>query len=292
MIEHTFDGIYPALITPFNTTGAIDELALIDLTRWHIDQGVAGFYVGGSTGESLLLTSEERKRVLEIVAYEAQGKADVIAHIGSFSTRQAVELAQHASDVGVRAVSSVPPFYYKHTLSELAAYYADIASESGLPIILYNVPALSGIAFKSGELSDLFADPNIIGVKHTSYDMYQMERLISGYPDKTVFGGHDELFLSALAIGARGSIGSTFNFMPGLFRSLREAFDNRRLEEAALLQKRVNNIIDVLLEVGVFPGVKAALQWLGRPCGECRKPFQPLTAAERRKLSSVLENNL
>jgi N-acetylneuraminate lyase len=284
-----FQGIYPALVTPFNSEGKINENALCKLVEWNLQKGVSGFYVGGSTGESFLLSMEERKRLLEIVIGTVGGRVDIIANIGAFSTEQGIELARHADRLGVSAISSVPPFYFKFTVDEYYAYYCDILREVSIPMIIYNIPAMSGITFSSNNLRKFLNNDRIIGLKHTSYDLFQMQRLIQEFPTKSIFIGHDEIYLSALSSGVKAAIGSTFNFMAEKYIAIEKHFRDGNLEQALKIQGEVNQIIEVLVEIGVFKGVKAALEILGISCGQCRKPFQPLSPEQLELLNSALK---
>ena len=284
-----FQGIFPALVTPFTQEGEIDEKALHRLVEWNLQKGVSGFYVGGSTGESYLLSMEERKRVLEIVMAAVGGRVDVIANIGTFSTAQGIELARHADRLGVSAISSVPPFYFRFTAEEYYRYYCDILQEVSVPMIVYNVPAMSGVVFSNADLERLLNNDRVIGLKHTSYDLFQLQRLIQKFPEKSMFIGHDEIFLSALAVGAKAAIGSTFNFMAEKFIAMEKHFDVGEREQALKIQGEVNRIVEVLMQIGVFKGVKASLELLGVPCGVCRKPFQPLSAEQLELLKDALK---
>ncbi len=284
-------GIYPALVTPFTSQNKIDEKALQKLTEYLISKGVDGFYIGGSTGESLLLSGEERKEVLEIVHEQVKGRVKVIAHIGCFHTPSAIELAQHAASIGVDAISSLPPFYYKFTMKELQHYYHRLADEVDLPLIVYNAPALTGISFNSENIEEIFSHKNLAGIKFTSYDLFQMQRMMQKY-DKLIINGHDEIYLSSLSIGCNMAIGSTFNFMPEMFLEIKKNFEQGNIELAKKLQGRANEIIECLTKAGVFRGVKGMLDIIGYPCGSCREPFLPLTNEEKMKLQEVLKRNL
>lgn len=282
-------GIFPALITPFTNDNKIDEKALRAVINWNLEKGVSGFYVGGSTGEAFLLSMEERKYALEIVVDEIKDKAIVISHIGSLATHHAIELAQHAAKVGADILSSVPPFFYKYSAEEITSYYIDIVNEVSLPMVIYNVPVFTGIGFTNEEFDNLLTLPSILGVKHTSNDLFQMERLISQNPDKNIISGYDEVFLGALAMGAKSAIGSTFNFMAENFISIQNFYEQGKVEEARIIQQEVNQIIDVLTKVGVFAGVKTAMEIVGIPCGNCRRPMRALNEEEKQLLKSVLK---
>ncbi len=285
----SFKGIFPALVTPFNKEGDFDRTALKKLITWNMDKGVSGFYVGGSTGESYLLSLEERKAILEMVVETVNNEADVIVNIGSFSTRDGIALAKHADALKVDAISSVPPFYFKFTIDEYYRYYLDIANEVSVPMIVYNVPAMSGISFSDQDIEKFLSEERIIGMKHTSYDLFQLQQIIGKFPEKSLFIGHDEIYLSALSIGAEAAIGSTFNFMAEKFIRIQKHFQAGELDSALKLQSEANQIIQVLVKIGVFKGVKAALEMLGVPCGTCRKPFQPLSKEALADLEGVMD---
>lgn len=281
-------GIYPALVTSYNDSGEVDTDVLQKLVEKLISQGVDGFYVGGSTGESYLLSMEERKKVLEAVK-EAAGDSAIIAHIGMLATKHSVELARHAEKTGVTAVSSVPPFYFPFNTEEYSAYYKDLTEAVDVPVLIYNIPAMSGVKFSMEKLDTFLQNPKIFGIKHTSYDLFQLQLLLERHPEKTIFIGHDELFLSALAVGVKAGIGSTYNIMAEKFRQIIKCYDEKQTEEALKIQGEVNGIVEILSKVGVFKGIKEILKLQGFDCGEARKPFQPLNENEKRLVHETAE---
>lgn len=285
-------GLYPALVTPFDPEGRLDIHAAQKLVERLSEKGVDGFYVGGSTGESYLLSMEERKRLLEAVVEACpQGKA-VIANISMMATEHSIALARHAEKLGVAAISSVPPFYFPFSMDEYMQYYADLADSVDVPVLIYNIPAMSGVRFDKDSLDRLLSNEKVMGLKHTSYDLFQLQLLIRQYPDKTFFIGHDELFLSALAIGAVAGIGSTYNIMPEKFIRLAEYYQTGLREKAIAQQAQINEIISVLLKVGIFKGIKEVLRLQGIDCGACRKPFQPLTDAQKREIHALIDKRI
>lgn len=286
-----FQGIFPALVTPFHQNGKVNLTALEQLVEKLLEQGVSGFYVGGSTGESYLLNAEERRKILEQVADVIAERADIIVNIGVFATEHSIELAKHAESLGVSAISSVPPFYFPFNMDEYVQYYNDLADSVNVPVVIYNIPAMSGISIKTEEIERFFANSKIIGMKHTSYDLFQLQRVIEKYPQKSIFCGHDELFLSATAVGVKAGIGSTFNFMADKFVKLQKLVAENRWAEARKVQDAANAVIEALMKVGVFKGVKAALRIQGIDCGVCRKPFQSLDEKQEVYLRQVLEQN-
>lgn len=145
-----FEGIYPAIITPIDENEEINEKALAQVIEKTIGQGVSGFYVSGSTGESFLLRDEQRVQLIKAVCAIVDGRCDVIANIGTFSTRASIKMANAAAECGVTAISAVPPFYFSYSKREIVQYYFDIAEASGMPVILYNIPKMSGRLLRDG----------------------------------------------------------------------------------------------------------------------------------------------
>ena len=276
----TLQGIYPALLTPFDKNGKVNKSVLRELVEKNIEKGVDGFYVCGSTAEAFFLSVEERKEILETVADQANGRCKLIAHIGHISTDTAVELADHAKSIGVNAISSVSPFYYNFSFSEIQSYYFKIVDSVDLPMVVYNFPAFSKVSLTEENISTFFEDSRFIALKNTSSDFFLLERLKKKYPDKAYFNGYDEMFLSGLAAGATGAIGSTFNVMAEKFIKIKKLFDENRITEAQQEQQRVNDIISALCKVGVMSGEKAILRMQGLDFGEARHPFRPLSDEE------------
>lgn len=285
------EGLYPALITPFDKEGKVNTTVLQKLVASLMKKGANGFYVCGSTAESYLLSVDERKKVLEAVKEVTGYKVDVIANIGMFSTEHGIYLAKHAQNVGVSAISSVPPFYFPFKMEEYIQYYNDLANAVDVPVIVYNIPAMSSVNFTTRDLEILFKNKSIIGVKHTSYDLFQLQQILEMYPEKSIFIGHDEIFLSALSVGVKAGIGSTYNIMFEKFMEINQLFQQHKMEEALKVQNEINNIVVALSRVGVFKGVKAILEMQGFDCGICRKPFLPLTKEQIQYLRTVAEEN-
>ena len=280
-------GLYPALVTPYDKDGRLDTNMAQKLVEKLQNQGVDGFYVGGSTGESYLLSVDERKAMLEAVCEAAAPGKKVIANIGMLATEHSIELAKHAAKLDVTAISSVPPFYFPFNMDEYFQYYTDLADAVDVPVLVYNIPAMSGVSFNMDNLERFLTNEKILGLKHTSFDLFQLQRLIQRHPDKSFFCGHDELFLSAMAVGAVSAIGSTFNIMPEKFMKIMELFNAGKNEEANLVQGEVNKVVEALCQVGVFKGIKEILTLQGMDCGVCRKPFAPLNDEQKALMKKV-----
>ena len=282
-------GVFSAIVTPMNADESVNVQALKPLIDMNLERGAAGFYVCGSTGESYMLSLDERKRLLEGVVEANAGRGRVMANIGTFCLRQSLDLAKHATSLGVSAISSVAPFYFPFTKDELVNYYFALAEESGMPTLVYNVPALAGVEFTTEDLFRLLEHPGIAGIKQTSMNLFQTELLARHFPEKSIINGHDEIFLSALSVGVTSCIGSTVSFMPEMYVEIFKRYNAHEYAAAQRLQGRVNEIVAVLCKIGVFKGCKAALQDMGIDCGSCRKPFAPLSDDERKLLKETIQ---
>lgn len=288
-MNNKFKGIYTALLTPFDKNGKINEKALEKLIQFNIANGVQGFYVCGSTGEAFMLSTEERKQVMEIVKACAPNHT-LIAHIGSIDERVAHELGKYAKELSYDAVSSVAPFYFKFSFNEIKDYYYRTAQESDLPMIVYNFPAFSGVNMGVKEMGEFLCDDKFIGIKHTSNDFFALEQCKTTFPDKLVYNGYDEMFLAGLSMGADGGIGSTYNFMADKFVKIKELFEKNDMFGAYEIQKEANRIITVLCKIGVMQAEKEVLNQLGFDFGVCRHPFREVTEEEKQLINREIVN--
>ena len=255
-------GVMPALITPFDSDNQVSEPMLRRLVDHYARIGMHGLYVCGGTGEGILLTVEERKRVTEIVVDEARGRLAVIAHVGAVGAADAAELAAHAGPAGADAISSVPPFYYRVSTEAIFQHYSAIAERSSLPFLLYNMPASTGVTV-TPEMMKRFMDiPTVAGMKFSSYNLFQMRQILELEPGRmTVFSGNDEVFLAALAMGAQGAIGLTLNFMPKLFLDTYSHFQAGRVEAAQQSQFLANRVIGVILQYNSLSAGKEVMRF-------------------------------
>lgn len=286
-------GVVPATVTPFDADDRVDARALLRLLEWNLGQGAESFFIGGSSAECFLLSHEERLEVFETAAGVGD-RAFLTAHVGAISTREAEDFARRVAALGYDAVAATPPFYYGFDSRAVYGYYADIAQAAGMPVLIYNFPGNTGRPF---DLADpvtrgLFTSDFILGVKHTNQVVYQLERIKALNPGLIVMNGFDETMVAGLALGADGSIGSTFNFMYPHYRRIYDLFLERRHDEARDLQVRANNIMNALCDVGLIPAIKYVLGAMGVPVGDPRRPFAPLAEEGRAMLDAVLRENL
>lgn len=284
MVKNTLPdikGIIPALITPFKEDGAIYEASLRNLVDSLIESGVGGFYLTGSTGEGFLMTAEERKKVVEIVIEQTAKRVPVIVHVGTIDTQTATELAEHAYNSGADAISSVPPFYYRFEFNEIYNYYKDLASAAPLPLIIYNIPATTGVEIGLPAIKKLAEIDNVMGIKYTSFNHYDMQRISEFNNGRiTVYSGADEMCVSGLIMGAVGLIGSFYNLMPDLYVKIyKQVVEQKDIVSAQKNLLIANDIIQVVLKYGTSAaqiGIKPAMKLMGIDCGTVRKPFKRL----------------
>ncbi|EQB8708740.1 N-acetylneuraminate lyase [Klebsiella aerogenes] len=290
MVSH-LRGVMPALLTPFDAQQNIDRASLRRLVRFNIEQGVDGVYVGGSTGEAFVQSLSEREEVLEIVAEEAKGKITLIAHVGCVSTAESQQLAVAAKRYGFDAVSAVTPFYYSFSFEEHCDHYrAIIDSADGIPMVVYNIPALSGVKLTLEQINQLVTLPGVGALKQTSGDLYQMEQIRRAHPELVLYNGYDEIFASGLLAGADGGIGSTYNIMAWRYLGIVQALKEGDTAKAQQLQHECNKVIDLLVKVGVFRGLKTVLHYmdvLSVPL--CRKPFAPVEDKFQAELKALAQ---
>jgi N-acetylneuraminate lyase len=163
----------------------------------------------------------------------------------------------------------------------------DVVNSVDIGVIVYNIPRFTGISFskKNGFLQN----PRIIGIKHTSMNLYDMERIRQAFPGKIIFNGHDEIWLYGLATGADAVIGTAVNIFPKLFKEIRKEFRQGNIPKAQELQHYINEFVEAIIEAGVFPGAKHCMSLLGIDLGPCRKPFAPLGDEGKRKMKEALE---
>lgn len=271
-------GVMAALLTPFNSQQMLDKESLRRLVQFNIQQGIDGLYVGGSTGEAFVQSLAEREQVMEIVAEEAKGKIALIAHVGCVSTAESQRLATAAARVGFDAVSAVTPFYYPFSFEEHCNHYrAIIDSADGLPMVVYNIPALSGVKLTLDQIATLVTLPGVAALKQTSGDLFQMEQIRRAHPDLVLYNGYDEIFALGLLAGADGGIGSTYNIMAWRYQAIAQAVREGDHATAQRLQSECNKVIDLLIKVGVFRGLKTVLHYMDVVSVPlCRKPFAPV----------------
>ncbi|WP_352415999.1 dihydrodipicolinate synthase family protein [Oscillibacter ruminantium] len=284
-----FKRIWSALITPTNADESVNYHALEQVVDAQIADGVEGFYCCGSSGEGLLLTLDERKQVLEHVLKAADGRVPVMSHVGTIRTKDVIDLAQHAMSAGALAVSMIPPYYYKFSMDDIMGYYEDvIRAVPNVPAIVYNIPQFTGVEFSKDNAGRLLGNENIVGIKHTSTNLYSLERIGQAFPGKALINGFDEQLLGALSMGSCATIGTTVNLFAPLFHKVRDAFDRGDIAEAYRWQHAINLRVEATVKLGIFNAMKYGWTLRGIDCGFCRAPFRPLDDAARKTMQELL----
>jgi 4-hydroxy-tetrahydrodipicolinate synthase len=286
-------GVMPALVTPFTDDGKnVSEERLRALVNRCIELGVHGVVPCGTTGEFVNLTIEERKRVIDVVIDEVNGRVSVVAGTGASGTDQAVEMTRYAKDAGADAALIVTPFYLKPKDRGIYEHYNTIASEVELPIILYNIPQCTGVPLTWQMVEDLAQIPNIVGLKDSSGQLGYMLAVLEKVRDKIrVLCGHDEVVVAALAAGASGTILASANVMPDVWVEIYNHVQKGELQKARELQYKVQKIARIIAGSGAV-GTKAALNMMKIKVGPVRKPLSlggELTYEAREELRLDLE---
>ena len=277
-----YQGIIPAFYACYDANGEINPAAVRELTRWFIDQGVQGLYVGGSSGECIYQSKEERKIVLENVMAEAKGKLTVIAHIACNNTADSKELAAHAEALGVDAIASIPPIYFKLPPHAIAKYWNDMsAAAPNTDFIIYNIPQLAGVSLSVPLLKEMLKNPRVIGVKNSSMPVQDIQM----WKDEgaIVFNGPDEQLISGLVMGAVGGIGGTYGAMPQLYVKLYNLVKEGDLATAQQLQNDCCRIIYKMCSGhgNMYGMIKEILRKMGCPdCGSVRAPLAELIESD------------
>ena len=214
-MAHEFAGVGTALITPFTSSGTLDEAAVRRLAKRQVDAGVQVLVPCGTTGESPTLSLDERRRVVEISVDVAKGRSRVLAGAGGYDTHEVIESAKIMARAGADGILSVTPYYNKPTPEGLYQHYKAIADAVSVPIVLYNVPGRTGCNIDPATLVRLSGIPNIVGVKEASGNITQMAEVCASVPsDFTVLSGDDAITLPLMSLGGRGVISVASNIVP------------------------------------------------------------------------------
>ena len=277
-----YQGIFPAFYACYDQSGSISPEAVRALTKWYIDAGVNGLYVGGSSGECIYQSVAERKTVLENVMAEAKGKLTVIAHVACNNTADSQELAAHAESLGVDAIAAIPPIYFKLPPYAIAKYWNDIsAAAPNTDFIIYNIPQLAGVSLTVPLLQEMLKNPRVIGVKNSSMPVQDIQMWAD--EGALVFNGPDEQLISGLTMGAVGGIGGTYGAMPRLYIKLYESVKSGDLATARDIQNECCRIIYKMCSGNgnMYAMIKEILRILGAvDCGSVRSPLPELTESD------------
>lgn len=284
-----FKGSIVAIVTPFNRDGEIDEESLRQLVEFQIENGTDGIVPCGTTGEASTLDYEEHDKVIEIVVHQAKKRVPIIAGTGSNSTKEAIEITEHAKKVGADGALLVTPYYNKPSQEGLYRHYKTVAEAVALPQVLYNVPGRTGLNMLPQTVARLAEIPNIVAIKEAAGSIQQVSELLALCGDRIdILSGDDFITFPLLACGGSGVISVTANIMPKEIAAMIDAFEAGNMEEARRLHLSLMKIHNAMfIETNPVP-VKTALGLMGKCSGEVRLPLAPMSEANTEKLAGVM----
>ncbi len=286
-------GLVAATFTPFRADGAINLPRIKPVIDAVIDQGATGLYVCGSTGEGPLLSTVERMQVAEATVKAAARRVPVVIQVGHNSIVEARSLAAHAQRIGADAISATPPGYFKpDSLDNFIGCIEHIAGGAPrLPFYYYNIPVLSGVRFDMVDFLRCGAPriPSLRGIKFSDSHLHELLACVEFDGGRfDILFGVDEMLLGGLAFGARGAVGSTFNFAAPLYHKIIAAFERGDLAEARRLQSLSIAMVRAIVGNGGRGGLKAAMALVGADCGYSRLPTVTCAPRERARMKRDL----
>ena len=281
-----YEGVIPAFYACYDDQGEISPERVRALVEYFLVKGVQGLYVNGSSGECIYQSVADRKLILEEVMAVAKGKLTIIAHVACNNTKDSMELARHAESLGVDAIATIPPIYFRLPEYSIAQYWNDIsAAAPHTDFVIYNIPQLAGVALTPSLYTEMLKNERVIGVKNSSMPVQDIQTFAAlGGEDHLVFNGPDEQFLGGRLMGARAGIGGTYGAMPELFLKLNQLIADKELERAKELQFTINTIIGKLTAAygNMYSVIKEVLKINENlNIGSVRSPLTPVTGADR-----------
>ncbi len=286
----SFTGTYTALVTPFRSDGSLDLDALGALVEWQIEEGIEGLVPCGSTGESATLTPEEHVEVIRHVVDVAGDRVPILAGTGSNNTREAIEFTREARTAGADGALLISPYYNKPTQDGIFHHYRTIAEETGMPLVIYNIPGRTASRIEPDTIARLSRVPGVVGMKEAGGDLEKTAEAIAGAESEfVVLSGDDALTLPLLSIGGLGVISTTSNVAPSQMAEITRAWQAGEPERARAAHYRLLDLIQALFcETNPIP-IKTAVKLAGRiPDATLRLPLTPMQKANRDRLEAAL----
>ena len=284
-----FSGIFTPNIVIYDASGAINYKEMERYISWLIDAGIHGLYPNGSTGEFVRLSSDERRDVVRLITDVNHGRVPILAGASEANVRDVIKMAEFYADIGADAISLVPPFYYKISDASLYEYFAEVARNSPLDILLYNIPQFTQ-ELTLDIMEDLLVFERIFGTKDSSRDLPRitntMQRLRRQRPDYVVLNGCEEILLPSIIMGANGGTIATSGIVPEIIVELYERAVAEDLDRARELQYRILPLINhMLLGVNFPEGFKTGVRVRGFDVG----PPRTVLSGEEREFLQRLE---
>jgi len=282
-------GAITAIVTPFKN-GQLDEAAYRELIEFQIKGGIHGIVPCGTTGESATLSHAEHKRVVETCIHQVKKRVPVVAGTGSNNTAESVDLTKHAEQAGADYALMITPYYNKPTQEGLYQHYKTVASQTKIPIVVYNVPSRTSVNLLPETVARLCGIPHIVGIKEATGDLKQCAKVLELCGDRiTVLSGDDFTVLPLLAVGGQGVISVVSNVAPGDMAGMCTAFFNGDLAAARKLHYKMWPLMEAMfIETNPTPA-KTALKMMGKITGEVRQPLWPLAPQNEEKLRQVMQ---
>lgn len=283
-----FGRLITAMVTPFNSSLEVDYDKTKELVKHLIDTGTEAIVVAGTTGESPTLTNEEKINLFTKVVEYAEGKAKVIAGTGTNSTKSSIELTKAAEKAGVDGIMLVAPYYNKPSQDGLYLHFQSIASETSLPIMIYNIPGRTGINITASTMTKLAKLYNIVAVKEASGDLGQMSEIIRTTPDDFyLYSGDDKLTLPVLAIGGHGIVSVASHAVGKEMNEMINYYLNGNTKEAALLHQKLFLFFEAIFITANPSPIKNLLNYIGLEVGSVRLPLVELNSEQANYLHSI-----
>ena len=277
------EGLIAAASTPFDRGGNLKPELVPEMVSFLESSGVSGLYICGTTGEGPSLTSSERRALTEAFVEAAAGGLPVIVQVGHNSLRESRELAAHAQQAGADMISANAPSYFSpDSIQALICSMSEIASAApDLPFFYYHIPSMTGLSLDINEFLETAAKriPTFAGIKFSDSSVFDYQAALNiAAGELQILWGRDEMLLSALAVGAEGAVGSTFNVAAPLYLKIIESFENGDLTSARQYQYLSVRLVGILKRHGnFFASLKAVMRMLGLDCGEVRLPMLSLS---------------
>lgn len=283
-----FQGVMPALITPLTKDGKLNKSVLKQLIEDLLKKGADGFYIGGATGEGLVIDADVHKELTTESIRIVNHRVPCIIHVARTNTNEMLDLARHAEREGAEAISAIPPLFYKYDDDGIVAYYKALADSVKIPIVIYNNPN-TGVTFTTPLLKRLFAIENITAIKWTNYDFFAVMNLKNAVPEANVINGPDEMLLMGLAAGCDACIGTTYNFQLPLIKKIYNAFHEGKMEEARAYQMKACAVINAILGGNIIMATKLIMSKQGY---DVYHPVHPMHAFTKEQEEKILKDVL
>ncbi len=284
-----FEGIYTPIITPFHADGSVDWDGYADVIEWQIENGVAGIIVGGSTGEFYAMTQDERIGQFKFAAERINKRVLFMAGVNDILVDECLAMSAAARAAGADALLVAAPPYSLPSMSELASHVLNIADTIGLPIMLYNYPARTGVEMSEEFLTAVSKTPLICAIKESSGDYARIPYLARNFPNIQLVIGGEEQVLEFAVWGCKAWVCATGNFFPAECVKLMSAVANGDFALGRALMAALMPTMNTLEQSGKFvQSIKEGCRLQGRPCGIVRPPMQPLDSAMQRSVATTI----